>query len=163
MDGAVPSPPLADRDAHPVHWAHPYRSKGLMSFCVVLITAPAGPPSETLARKLVESKLAACVNRVAGVDSVYWWKGTVERCGEDLLFAKTDKVKVKELVKAVKAAGVGETPEVLALRVKEGNRDYLRWIADSLGTPRRPRRIPPGEAPRRPRKAQAAPAEGGHA
>ncbi len=119
-----------------------------MAFCIVLITAPSGEKAASLARGLVEARLAACVNRVAGVESVYRWKGAVETAGEDLLIAKTDRVKVKELVKAVKAAGFYETPEVLALRVKEGNRDYLRWIAESLGTPRRKLRSPRG-LPRR--------------
>lgn len=130
-----------------------------MPFCVVLVTAPSGQPAESLARSLVEAKLAACVNRVAGVASVYWWKGKVESASEDLLLAKTDKVKVKALIKAVKAAGVAETPEVIALRVKEGNRDYLRWIAESLGTPRRKQRVPPGRPPARPRTGGNAGAE----
>lgn len=125
-----------------------------MPFCVVLITAPPGGPSEALARRLVESRLAACVNRVPGVASVYWWKGAVRASDEDLLVAKTDKLKVKALVRAVKDAGIAETPEVIALRIKEGNRDYLRWIADSLGTPRRKQRIPPGKPPKRPRPAR---------
>ena len=61
-----------------------------------------------------------------------------------MLVAKTDKLKVKALVKAVKAAHPAAVPEVIALRIKEGNRDYLRWIADSLGTPRKKQRVPPG-------------------
>ncbi|HTB21344.1 MAG TPA: divalent-cation tolerance protein CutA [bacterium] len=125
-----------------------------MAFCVVLITAPAGEKAAALARLLVEQKLAACVNRVPGVESVYWWKGKVESGAEELLIAKTDKLKVKALVKAVKAAHPYETPEVIALRIKEGNRDYLRWIADSLGTPRKKQRVPTGlpKKPREPKK-----------
>ena len=115
-----------------------------MAFCVVLITAPsaeAGP----LARHLVEEKLAACVNRVPGVQSVYWWQGKVEESSEELLIAKTDKLKVKALIKAVKAKHSYSVPEVIALRIKEGNRDYLRWIASSLGTPPKKQRIPAGQ------------------
>ncbi|HTA16550.1 MAG TPA: divalent-cation tolerance protein CutA [bacterium] len=126
-----------------------------MAFCVVLITAPAGEKAAGLARLLVEQKLAACVNRVPGVESVYWWHGKIETAAEELLIAKTDKLKVKALVKAVKAAHPYETPEVVALRIKEGNRDYLRWIADSLGTPRKKQRIPTGlpKKPRGPKKS----------
>jgi periplasmic divalent cation tolerance protein len=125
-----------------------------MAFCVVLITAPAGEKASALARLLVEQKLAACVNRLPGVESVYWWHGKIETAAEELLIAKTDKLKVKALVKAVKAAHPYETPEVVALRIKEGNRDYLRWIADSLGTPRKKQRIPSGlpKKPRGPKK-----------
>jgi periplasmic divalent cation tolerance protein len=120
-----------------------------MAFCVVLITAPSGAPAAALARELVERKVAACVNRIPQVESVYRWQGAVETASEDLLLAKTDKVKFKELVKVVKAAHPSAVPEVIALRIKEGSRDYLRWISDSLGTPRTKRRVPPGEPPRK--------------
>jgi periplasmic divalent cation tolerance protein len=116
-----------------------------MAFCVVLITAPAGDKAAALAKKLVEDKLAACINRVPGVQSTYWWEGKVEQESEDLLIAKTDKLKVKALVKAVKAAGYSKVPEVIALRIKEGNRDYLRWIAATLGTPPKKQRILTGK------------------
>jgi len=119
-----------------------------MAFCVVLITAPAGEKAASLARQLVEAKLAACINRVPGVHSTYWWEGKVEQEDEDLLIAKTDKLKVKALVKAVKAAGYSKVPEVIALRIKEGNRDYLRWIAETLGTPPKKQRIPKGSSPK---------------
>ena len=123
-----------------------------MAFCVVLITAPADR-APALARHLVEAKLAACINRIGGVQSTYWWQGKVEDATEDLLVAKTDKLKVKALVKAVKLAGYAAVPEVIALRIKEGNRDYLRWIAESLGTPPKKQRIPLGKpATRKTRK-----------
>jgi|GEM_PF-2426614 periplasmic divalent cation tolerance protein len=124
-----------------------------MAFCVVLITAPADK-APALARQLVEAKLAACVSRIAGVQSVYWWQGKVEEEASDMLVAKTDKLKVKGLVKAVKAAGFATVPEVIALRIKEGNRDYLRWIAESLGTPPKKQRIPLGKPATRLTKKQ---------
>lgn len=127
-----------------------------MAFCVVLITAPTDK-APALARSLVEAKLAACINRVAAVASTYWWEGKVEEAVEDLMIAKTDKLKVKALVKAVKTAGYAAVPEVIALRIKEGNRDYLRWIAASLGTPPKKQRVPPGKpASRLTRKQKAA-------
>lgn len=116
-----------------------------MAFCVVLITAPAGEKAASLAKELVQAKLAACISRVPGVHSTYWWEGKIEEETEDLLLAKTDKLKVKALVKAVKAAGYSKVPEVIALRIKEGNRDYLRWIASTLGTPPKKQRIPKGK------------------
>ena len=122
-----------------------------MAFCVVLITAPAAEAGP-LARHLVEEKLAACVNRVPGVQSVYWWQGKVQEAAEELLIAKTDKLKVKALIKAVKSRHSYSVPEVIALRIKEGNRDYLRWIASSLGTPPKKQRSPAGQ----PKKIRAA-------
>lgn len=116
-----------------------------MAFCVVLITAPQGEPAKKLARLIVESKQAACVNVVPGLESVYWWEGKVEESAESLLICKTDKLKVKTLIKLVKANHSYSVPEVISLRIKEGNKDYLRWIAESLGTPRKKERIPKGK------------------
>jgi periplasmic divalent cation tolerance protein len=119
-----------------------------MAFCIVLITAPEAGVAAKLARLLVEERLAACVNLVPGIKSTYWWQGKIEEASEALLIAKTDKLKVKHLIKAVKANHPYAVPEVISLRIKEGNRDYLRWIADSVGTPRKKERIVKGKAPR---------------
>ena len=116
-----------------------------MAFCVCLITAPAGEPAQKLARLIVEAKLAACVNLVPGLQSTYWWEGQVKEDAESLLIAKTDKLKVKALVSFVKANHSYSVPEVISLSIKEGNRAYLRWIADSVGTPRKKQRIPKGK------------------
>src|SRR5260221_736931 len=100
-----------------------------MPFCACFITAPEGAPAQKLARLIVEEKLAACVNLIAGVKSTYWWEGKIHEDGECLLIAKTDKLKVKALIKLVKANHPYKVPEVISFRIKEGNRDYLRWIA----------------------------------
>src|SRR3954464_14476902 len=112
-----------------------------MAFCVCLITAPEGAPAQKLARLIVEEKLAACVNLVPGVKSTYWWEGKIDESAECLLIAKTDKLKVKGLIKLVKANHPYAVPEIISLRIKEGSRDYLRWIAASLGTPPKKERI----------------------
>lgn len=111
---------------------------------VVLVSAPQGEKAAALARALVEQKLAACVNRVPGVQSTYVWEGKLVEEGEELLVIKTDKARFKELVKAVKALHPYKVPEVLALRVKEGNRDYLRWLMDAVQAPRKKVRSPKG-------------------
>jgi periplasmic divalent cation tolerance protein len=116
---------------------------------IVHITAPKGEKAAALARHLVQEKLAACVNIVPGVHSIYWWEGKVAEEDEDLLVVKTDKTKFKALVKAVKSLHPASVPEVLALRVKEGNRDYLRWLLDSVQAPRKKVRIPQGKAPKK--------------
>lgn len=117
-----------------------------MPYCVCLITAPEGAEAESLARHLVEERLAACVNLLPGVKSTYWWQGKIEESKESLLLVKTDKVKLKALIKAVKAKHSYSVPEIIALRIKEGNRDYLSWISESLGTPRGKQRVPKGKS-----------------
>ena len=113
-----------------------------MAFCIVLITAPEGAQASALARLLVEQKLAACVNLLPGAKSTYWWQGKVEEASECLLIAKTDKTKVKAVIKAVKANHPYAVPEIISLRIKEGSRDYLKWIGESLGMPAKKTRIP---------------------
>jgi periplasmic divalent cation tolerance protein len=115
-----------------------------MAFCVVLITTPPGEIAFKLAEKIVTEKKAACVNVVEKISSIYWWEGKIKTDSEALLIAKTDKLKVKQLIKLVKSEHPYTVPEVISLRIKEGNRDYLRWIADSVETPREKERVPRG-------------------
>ncbi|MCE4614309.1 MAG: divalent-cation tolerance protein CutA [Desulfurococcales archaeon] len=99
---------------------------------VVFITAPRDK-AEELSRKLVEEKLAACVNIVNKVDSIYWWEGKVERDSESLLVLKTELGLLGKLAKKVKELHPYEVPEIIALPIIGGNPDYLKWISDSLG------------------------------
>jgi periplasmic divalent cation tolerance protein len=124
---------------------------------VVLVTAPSGEKAAAMAKALVEQRLAACVNRIASVQSTYVWEGQLVEEAEDLLLIKTDKTKFKALVKAVKALHPAAVPEVLALRVKEGERKYLHWLLESVQAPRKKIRIPAGlpKKARPPKEAEA--------
>lgn len=102
-----------------------------MKYVVVFITA-SSKEGKTLARLLVAQKLAACVNVVPGVWSTYWWKGKQESAQEVLLVAKTKRSLLVPLVKTVKKNHSYTVPEVIALPISGGHRDYLRWIHDSL-------------------------------
>ncbi len=106
---------------------------------VVLVTASNRAEADVLANRLLEEKLAACVN-ILPVNSHYWWRGKIEREDELLLLVKTQRSLVKEIVKVVKAHHSYEVPEVIALPVTEGNNDYLRWITDSVKSGRKGKR-----------------------
>ena len=95
---------------------------------MVLITAPDADCAETLARTLVDERLAACVNVVPGVRSFYRWEGAVQEDGELLLVAKTRGERAEALVARVKELHPYELPEVLALPVGSGSADYLQWV-----------------------------------
>jgi periplasmic divalent cation tolerance protein len=101
-------------------------------YVVVLITIPTDKGLE-LANHIVENKLGACVNVVPEVNSIYWWKGNIERDRESLLVIKTSVQKLEELIKEVKKVHPYTVPEIIALPILGGNEDYLRWIDDSLG------------------------------
>ena len=104
-----------------------------MAYLLALVTVPDAATGEKLAHLLVSEKLAACVNRVPGLASTYWWEGKVETAGEELLLIKTEKTRFKELVKTVKANHPYSVPEVISFRIKEGSRDYLKWLGESVG------------------------------
>lgn len=122
---------------------------------VVLTTAPDVGTAERLASDLVEARLAACVNVVGGVTSIYRWKGALTRDGEVFLVIKTRAERVDALRDRLVESHPYEVPEVLVLPVSSGHAPYLAWIDESVEytanpkPPGRDRDRPPG--PRRPR------------
>jgi len=97
---------------------------------VVLVTCPPGD-AEGIAQSLVENRVAACVNVVPGLRSVYRWKGAVQKDDEALLVIKTARDRFDALKQAVLARHPYELPEVIALPVERGHAPYLDWVADS--------------------------------
>ena len=97
---------------------------------VVLVTVPRGGKAESLAEGAVEARLAACVNILPGVTSIYRWRGRVHRDGESLLVIKTTAARLKELERWIKQRHPYETPEFLVLSVTAGSKEYLSWLAE---------------------------------
>lgn len=95
---------------------------------VLFITAPNPQEGLKIAEALVAEKLAACVNVVEKVTSIYWWQGKVERDAEALLIVKTKSSLVEALTARVKQLHSYTVPEVIALPIERGNPDYLKWI-----------------------------------
>jgi len=110
--------------------------KGGGALRVVLVTAPPRR-ARALARALVERRVAACVNLVPGVGSVYRWKGRVEETRETLLVAKTTAARLPALLAAVEALHPHDVPEAIALPVAAGLAPYLAWVRTETAT--RPR------------------------
>lgn len=103
----------------------------------ILVSTTCGSEEEAqrLARLLVEERLAACVQIVPQVRSVYRWRGQVEESGEWLLLVKSRRDLFGELRKRLRAAHTYELPEIVALAVVDGEPDYLAWIDSSLRSP----------------------------
>jgi periplasmic divalent cation tolerance protein len=95
---------------------------------VVLCTAPDREVADRLANDLVELRLAACVNLIGGVRSIYRWEGEVARDDEILLVIKTTEARFGDLGRAIAARHPYQVPEVLALSVADGHAPYLDWI-----------------------------------
>jgi periplasmic divalent cation tolerance protein len=94
----------------------------------VHVTLPNTEAARALARKLVEERLAACVNIVPGVVSIYSWEGAIHEDGEVLCLIKTSPDCFEQLRARVLELHPYEVPEVLAFAVDDGSRDYLDWV-----------------------------------
>jgi periplasmic divalent cation tolerance protein len=99
---------------------------------VVLSTCETPEEAVRIARALVEAKLAACVNIVRGVESVYRWKGGVESAAELMLVIKTRRDLFTQVRAMLDAAHSYELPECIALPVVDGSDRYLRWLDEGL-------------------------------
>ena len=99
---------------------------------LVLSTVPDDASAETIARTLVDERLAACVNLLAPMTSIYRWKGAVERDIERQLVMKTTRALVPALERRLKELHSYEVPEFLVLDVAAGSDAYLAWVSTSL-------------------------------
>jgi len=99
-----------------------------MEHLLVITTCPNGACADDIALHLVENQLAACVNQLPGVRSVYQWQGKVHADQEILLFIKTRADAYARLEEAIRARHPYELPEVIALPIVQGSAPYLAWI-----------------------------------
>jgi periplasmic divalent cation tolerance protein len=105
----------------------------------ILVLVTCGPAKEArrIALSLVELRLAACVNILeAPVRSIYRWKGRVESTKEMLLVIKSSRKQFAKLERAIKKIHSYDVPEIIALPIERGSREYLSWITESLQPPR---------------------------
>src|SRR5512145_3221453 len=100
----------------------------MTDFIVVYVTVGSSEEAEQLASSLVEERLAACVNRIKEVQSIYRWEGKVQRSSEELLVIKTRRDLFDALKSRVQDLHSYTVPEVIALPILEGNPSYLQWL-----------------------------------
>ena len=100
----------------------------MLEYIVTLITAPNEEEASRISHTLVGERLAACVNIIPAVRSIYRWEGRVEDEKEVLLIVKTKRVLFEPLQKRVKELHSYSVPEIIALPLVEGNEQYLSWL-----------------------------------
>ena len=100
-------------------------------YIVVFITTKNLKEANTIAAKLVKDRLIACANIIKGVRSIFWWQKKVDKTDEVLLILKSKKSSFKRIIKTVTLLHSYEVPEIIALPIIDGNRDYLKWIKES--------------------------------
>ena len=99
---------------------------------IVFLTAANGEEATRLADLLIGAHLAACVQILPEMESVYRWQGKIERQSEILLIVKTSAAKFAELEREVRALHSYETPEIIAVPIVAGSTPYLEWLNNSL-------------------------------
>jgi periplasmic divalent cation tolerance protein len=104
---------------------------------IVLSTAGSQDEARKIARHLVEHRLAACVNIVPQIESVYRWKDKVESSPEWLLLIKTSALHVAEVEAAIRQLHSYELPECIAISIEDGGKEYLQWLENCV-KPSRP-------------------------
>ncbi len=101
-----------------------------MSVCMVYITAESMEDAEIIGRNLVSRRLAACVNIISNMKSIYQWEGKIETGNEVIIIAKTKNALVNELTEHVKNLHSYDCPCVVTLPIQDGNSDFIQWIRD---------------------------------
>ena len=101
------------------------------NYIIVLTTCNSSEIASSIAESLVSKKLAACVNIVKGVESVYQWQGKIEHDKEILLIIKTRQSLFSQLEQAIQELHDYELPEIIAVPIDTGEKNYLNWIQSS--------------------------------
>lgn len=99
---------------------------------LVLTTAGNGTEAQKIAHELVERQLAACVNIIPRIQSVYRWEGKVETAEEYLLVIKTTESHIPEVQDAIRELHSYDLPECVVISMEGGSAEYLKWIEDSV-------------------------------
>ncbi len=98
----------------------------------ILTTAGSEEEARKIARHLVENRLAACVNIVPRVESIYRWQDKVDSAREWLLLVKTSQERFPAVRDAIRELHSYELPECVVINIEDGSSDYLHWLADSV-------------------------------
>lgn len=102
------------------------------SLHLVLVTAPDAGVGRKLARVILRTRLAACVNIIPRIESHYWWQGKIDRSSEVLLFIKTTRAKLKALERVIQENHPYDTPEFVAMPATLAAKKYLDWVCESV-------------------------------
>ena len=100
----------------------------LEEFSMAFVTAPNSEKAKEIAGGIVSNKLAACVNIIPGVTSVYEWEGKIENDSEVLMMIKTRSSRIEELTEFVKKNHPYDVCEVITTSIEGGNKEYIDWI-----------------------------------
>ncbi|HEY8247420.1 MAG TPA: divalent-cation tolerance protein CutA [Hyphomicrobium sp.] len=102
---------------------------------LIYTTFPSPAAAEAVGRELVEGRLAACVNILPGMTSIYRWEGAIALDSEVVMIIKTRETLAGTVIEAVKARHTYTNPALIVLPILDGSADYLRWLGEETGEP----------------------------
>ena len=108
------------------------KKKPNMNYNIFLVTVPSREEGKNTAKFLVESRLAACVNIIHNITSIYRWKGKTEEENEYVLVIKTVERNNKLLLQKINEIHSYETPECIGFKIEKGSEKYLNWIDEVI-------------------------------
>jgi periplasmic divalent cation tolerance protein len=104
------------------------------NFIVVMVTCSSSREAKKIAGSLLDKRLVACANIVPDIGSRFWWKGKIENAREVLVIMKTKTGNFNKIESEVKKLHSYEVPEIIAIPIVMGNRQYIKWIKDETDT-----------------------------
>ncbi|MGE3278926.1 MAG: divalent-cation tolerance protein CutA [Candidatus Altimarinota bacterium] len=103
-----------------------------MKYCSIFIPCKDKKEALKIAKALLEERLVVCANMIPGVESMFWWEGTIQKASEVLLLMKTKHSLVSKVMKRVKALHSYECPVMEVFEMKDGNPEFLQWIEETI-------------------------------
>ncbi|MCH7819682.1 MAG: divalent-cation tolerance protein CutA [Candidatus Marinimicrobia bacterium] len=104
----------------------------MTEFAILMISASSESESQEIVSSLLHKRLIACANVSSQVTSSYWWKGNIEKADEFIITAKTRLSLVEKITEEVKNIHSYDLPEILALPILDGSKDYLDWLNNEI-------------------------------
>lgn len=101
-------------------------------YIVVFVTAPSHSDAADMARTLVSERLAACVNIISGVRSIFYWDEKVNDEQETLMIIKTRRGLFERMKRRIITMHPYSVPEIICVNIEDGNEEYLKWISDTV-------------------------------
>ncbi|MFX0057295.1 MAG: divalent-cation tolerance protein CutA [Candidatus Hodarchaeota archaeon] len=99
-----------------------------MNYYIFLVTIPNIEEGKKIAKYLIENRLAACVNIIQNIFSIYRWQGRIEEDNEHLLIIKSTEKKSEVIINKINEIHSYETPECIGIKIEKGSEKYLNWI-----------------------------------
>ena len=103
-----------------------------MVYTVIFVTTKNKTEARKIAQGLLKERLAACINIMGGVESLFWWQGKIDKAPEALMIIKTKQKLFEKIVSKVKLWHSYQNPEIIALPIQAGSWNYLKWIDENL-------------------------------